>query len=383
MNEKPTGRILFKNGDIIYGKGFGSEGLCSGELCFNTGMTGYQEIITDPSYSEQIINFTFPHIGIVGTNKFDNESLPIKAKGIILRHLPTKPSNWRSEESLIDWLKKNKKFGICNVDTRKLTRMIRNFGMTNIAMEYNEKGIFNDEKLNNTLKLFPGLDRRDLAKDASCSKTYLWEEGKYDLYKGYKKFNSIKNRKKILAFDFGAKSNIFRCLSDDNFHLEILPADCNFDELTKKKPDGLFLSNGPGDPLATSEYMVPILKELIEKTNIPIFGICLGHQILATALGAKTKKMKFGHHGVNHPVKEIKSGKVEITSMNHGFTVDKETLPDYVQETHISLFDKSNCGIKYKGRPIFSVQFHPEASPGPIDSMYLFEKFKLYILDGN
>ena len=380
MNSKPTARILFENGDIIFGTGFGFEGICSGELCFNTGMTGYQEIITDPSYSEQIINFTFPHIGIVGTNRNDNESLPIKAKGIILRHLPTEPSNWRSEESLIKWLKRQKKFGICNIDTRMLTRFVRNNGMQNVGMEYKKDGKFNDETLKKNLMSFPGLEKRDLAPDASCKKNYLWSKNKYP-HKN-QKLNNFK-RKKVLAYDFGAKSNIFKCLSHDNFDIEVLPAYFKYEDLIKKNPDGLFLSNGPGDPDATSEYIAPILKNIIKTIDIPIFGICLGHQILAHSLGAKTKKMKFGHHGVNHPVKNLKTGKVEITSMNHGFTVERDSLPDYIEETHISLFDNSNCGIKLKDRPIFSVQYHPEASPGPFDSLYLFEKFKKYVLKIN
>ena len=369
-----TACLMFSDGNVFYGKGFGVEGIVTGELCFNTSMTGYQEIITDPSYAGQIIAFTFPHIGNTGINCEDHEHQRISAEGIIVKSIPTEPSNWRSIKSLDNWLREQNKIGIGHIDTRRLTQIIRKRGAQNIAISYNKRGIFDLPQLQEEAINFKGLLNEDLAKNVTTQKAFNWDE---DLWKGNKSSqrNLNNNNKNVIAIDYGAKNNILRCLVSVGCNVTVMPASTSAEEIFDLNPDGIFLSNGPGDPAATGKYAVPMIKTILDNSNIPIFGICLGHQLLAIALGAKTLKMKHGHHGANHPVKDLETGKVEITSMNHGFTVDATTLPKDVIETHISLFDKTNCGIRMVDKPVFSVQYHPEASPGPQDSFYLFNKF--------
>ena len=372
-SNKPTACLALADGTLFFGKGFGSTGETTAELCFNTSITGYQEILTDPSYASQIITFTFPHIGNVGVNTEDSETQNPAAKGLIVKWDPTQPSNWRSFENLSDWLGKYNLLGMGGVDTRRLTRAIRMLGAPHVALAHNPDGVFDTAELIKKAKHFSGLEGLDLAKEVTCHQSYKWDEMRWAWPKGYEKQNYAKH--KVVAIDYGAKRNILRCLASAGCEVTVLPASSSADEVLAHKPDGIFLSNGPGDPAATGKYAVPVIQHLLKNTNLPIFGICLGHQMLALALGAKTIKMNHGHHGANHPVKEHSSGKVEITSMNHGFTVDAQTLPDGVEETHVSLFDGSNCGIKMLDRPIFSVQHHPEASPGPQDSFYLFNQF--------
>jgi len=369
-----TACLMFSDGNVFYGKGFGVEGIVTGELCFNTSMTGYQEIITDPSYAGQIIAFTFPHIGNTGINCEDHEHQRISAEGIIVKSIPTEPSNWRSIKSLDNWLREQNKIGIGHIDTRRLTQIIRKRGAQNIAISYNKRGIFDLPQLQEEAINFKGLLNEDLAKSVTTQKAFNWDE---DLWKGNKssQSNLNNNKKNVIAIDYGAKNNILRCLVSVGCNVTVMPASTSAEEILDLNPDGIFLSNGPGDPAATGKYAVPMIKTILDNSKIPIFGICLGHQLLAIALGAKTLKMKHGHHGANHPVKDLETGKVEITSMNHGFTVDATTLPKDVIETHISLFDKTNCGIRMVKKPVFSVQYHPEASPGPQDSFYLFKKF--------
>jgi len=369
-----TACLMFSDGNVFYGKGFGVEGIVTGELCFNTSMTGYQEIITDPSYAGQIIAFTFPHIGNTGINCEDHEHQRISAEGIIVKSIPTEPSNWRSIKSLDNWLREQNKIGIGHIDTRSLTQIIRKRGAQNIAISYNKRGIFDLPRLQEEAINFKGLLNEDLAKNVTTQKAFNWDE---DLWKGNKSSqrNLNNNKKNVIAIDYGAKNNILRCLVSVGCNVTVMPASTSAEEIFALNPDGIFLSNGPGDPAATGKYAVPMIKTILDNSKIPIFGICLGHQLLAIALGAKTLKMKHGHHGANHPVKDLETGKVEITSMNHGFTVDATTLPKDVIETHISLFDKTNCGIRMINKSVFSVQYHPEASPGPQDSFYLFNKF--------
>jgi len=369
-----TACLMFSDGNVFYGKGFGVEGIVTGELCFNTSMTGYQEIITDPSYAGQIIAFTFPHIGNTGINCEDHEHQRISAEGIIVKSIPTEPSNWRSIKSLDNWLREQNKIGIGHIDTRRLTQIIRKRGAQNIAISYNKRGIFDLPQLQEEAINFKGLLNEDLAKNVTTQKAFNWDE---DLWKGNKsnQRNLNNNNKNVIAIDYGAKNNILRCLVSVGCNVTVMPASTSAEEIFDLNPDGIFLSNGPGDPAATGKYAVPMIKTILDNSKIPIFGICLGHQLLAIALGAKTLKMKHGHHGANHPVKDLETGKVEITSMNHGFTVDATTLPKDVIETHISLFDKTNCGIRMVNKPVFSVQYHPEASPGPQDSFHLFNKF--------
>ena len=362
-----------EDGTIWDAEGFGHEGFGVGELCFNTAMTGYQEIISDPSYAEQIITFTFPHIGNVGVNKDDDETQFPAAEGLVLKCDSTKSSNWRALENLSDWLEKNNLVAIGGVDTRRLTRAIRMSGAPHVALAHHPKGDFDAKKLVTKANSFTGLEGLDLAKKVTCSQLYKWDEMRWAWPEGFIKQNKAKH--KVVAIDYGAKRNILRSLASAGCEITVLPATSSADEVLEHNPEGVFLSNGPGDPAATGEYAVPMIKQLLNETNLPIFGICLGHQMLALALGAKTIKMSHGHHGANHPVKEHSSGKVEITSMNHGFAVDAQTLPDGVEETHVSLFDGSNCGIRMINRPVFSVQHHPEASPGPQDSFYLFDRF--------
>ena len=373
LSNKPTACLALADGTLFFGKGFGSTGETTAELCFNTSITGYQEILTDPSYASQIITFTFPHIGNVGVNTEDAETQNPAAEGLIVKWDPTQPSNWRSLEHLSDWLSKYNLLGMGGVDTRRLTRAIRMSGAPHVALAHNPDGTFDTLELIKKAKHFSGLEGLDLAKEVTCHQTYKWDEMRWAWPKGFERQNHAKH--KVVAIDYGAKRNILRCLASAGCEVIVVPASSSADEVLTHKPDGVFLSNGPGDPAATGMYAVPVIQHLLENTDLPIFGICLGHQMLALALGAKTIKMNHGHHGANHPVKEHSSGKVEITSMNHGFAVDAQTLPDGVEETHVSLFDGSNCGIKMSDRPVFSVQHHPEASPGPQDSFYLFNQF--------
>ena len=368
-----SGVLVLENKTIFKGIGIGHQGIATGEVCFNTSLTGYQEIISDPSYAGQIINFTFPHIGNVGTNNEDHESDKIWTKGVIFNSEITNPSNYRSLRNLDTWLKKNKIVGITGLDTRSLTNFIRNKGAPKGTISNDKKGNFNLKKLLNSSIKWPGLKGLDLAETVTTKKKYIWQG-----FKTWKKgIGFEKNKKKIykiIAIDYGIKKNILRYFS--NFNCEIIVVPCNLQakEIIKLKPDGIFLSNGPGDPAATGRYAINIIQKLI-KENIPIFGICLGHQLLALALKAKTKKMKLGHRGANHPVKNLVNNKVEITSQNHGFEIIKESLPKNVEVTHKSLFDNCIEGIKLKNKPVFSVQYHPESSPGPQDSHYLFNQF--------
>ena len=369
----PTGILVLDNKIVFKGIGLGYQGTATGEVCFNTSLTGYQEIISDPSYAGQIINFTFPHIGNVGTNNEDLESDKIWTRGAIFNSEITSPSNYRALKTLDEWLKKNKIVGLTGLDTRGLTNFIRDKGAPKGTISNNKKGKFNIKKLiNNSIK-WPGLDGLDLAKEVSTKKTYSWKGFKTWRKKtGYKKNN--KKIFKIVAIDYGIKKNILRYFSDYNCDVKVVSCKTTAEEISKLKPDGIFLSNGPGDPAATGKYAIKIIQKLIKK-NYPIFGICLGHQILALALNAKTKKMKLGHRGANHPVKNLINNKVEITSQNHGFVVIEKSLSKKIQITHKSLFDNTIEGIRLKSRPVFSVQYHPEANPGPQDSQYLFKSF--------
>ena len=365
--------LILDNKTIFKGIGLGHQGEATGEVCFNTSLTGYQEIISDPSYAGQIINFTFPHIGNVGTNNEDIESDKIWTRGVIFNSEVTNPSNYRSLKHLDHWLKKNKIVGITGLDTRSLTNFIRDKGAPKGTIANNKFGKFNIKKLIKKTTIWPGLNGMDLAKVVSTKKTYTWKGLKtWNKKEGYKKNN--KKTYRVIAIDYGIKKNILRYFS--NFGCEVKVVSCreSAENLLKLKPHGVFLSNGPGDPAATGKYAIPTVQKLI-KSNLPVFGICLGHQILALALNAKTKKMKLGHRGANHPVKNLISKKVEITSQNHGFEVIKESLSKNVEITHKSLFDNSIEGIKLKNKPVFSVQYHPESNPGPQDSHYLFNDF--------
>ena len=367
------GILVLENKTIFRGIGIGYQGTATGEVCFNTSLTGYQEIISDPSYAGQIINFTFPHIGNVGTNKEDHESDNIWTKGVIFNSEITNPSNYRSLNSLDAWLKKNKIVGITGLDTRNLTNFIRDKGAPKGTISNNKNGKFNVKKLLNLSIKWCGLNKLDLAKTVTTKNKYVWQGYKtWKKEKGFEKNN--KKTFKIIAIDYGIKKNILRYFSNFNCKVIVVPCTLSTSEILKMKPDGIFLSNGPGDPAATGKYATKIIKKLI-KENIPIFGICLGHQILALALKAKTKKMKLGHRGANHPVKNLSNQKVEITSQNHGFEILKESLPKNVEITHKSLFDNCIEGIKLKNKPVFSVQYHPESNPGPQDSVYLFKQF--------
>jgi len=367
------GVLVLENKQVFRGIGIGYEGTATGEVCFNTSITGYQEIISDPSYSGQIINFTFPHIGNVGTNNEDHESDKVWTKGVIFNSEITNPSNYRSLKNLDTWLKKNKIVGLTGLDTRSLTNFIRDKGAPKGTISNSRKGKFNLKKLVNVSMKWPGLNGLDLAKDVSTKKKYNWKNFKtWTKEKGYT-INKKKNFK-IIAIDYGIKKNILRYFSNFKCKVVVVPCKTSAEQILKLKPDGIFLSNGPGDPAATGKYAIKIIQNLI-KTNIPIFGICLGHQLLALALKAKTKKMKLGHRGANHPVKNLINNKIEITSQNHGFEVIKQSLPKNVEVTHCSLFDNCVEGIKLKNKSIFSVQYHPESNPGPQDSHYLFNQF--------
>lgn len=370
----PTACLALADGTLFYGHGIGATGLCAAELCFNTAMTGYQEIMTDPSYAGQVVTFTFPHIGNVGVNPDDDETGDPVAAGLVVKWDPTLPSNWRAAKTLSEWLTATGRIGIAGVDTRRLTRAIRAQGAPHVALAHDPDGNFDIEALIAKARDFPGLEGCDLARDVTCAQSYHWDQTRWAWPDGFGTRSGPAH--KVVALDYGAKRNILRCLADAGCDVTVLPATATAEEVLAHNPAGVFLSNGPGDPAATGAYAVPMIKTLLDTTDLPIFGICLGHQMLARALGAQTIKMNHGHHGANHPVKDLETGKVEITSMNHGFTVDSQTLPDGVMETHVSLFDGSNCGIRMTDRPVFSVQYHPEASPGPQDSYYLFERFR-------
>ena len=365
--------LVLQNGRFFRGLGLGYQGTATGEVCFNTSITGYQEIISDPSYAEQIINFTFPHIGNVGTNLEDHESDKIWTKGVIINSEITDPSNYRSLSHLNLWLKKNKIVGITGIDTRSLTNFIREKGAPKGTISFLKNKNFNIKKILRTTQKWSGLKNLDLAKKVTTKKNYIWKNLK--TWKKYEGF--VKNNKRffhVVAIDYGIKKNILRYFSDFNCKVTIVSCKTSADDILKLKPNGIFLSNGPGDPAATGKYAIPVIKKFIKK-NIPIFGICLGHQLLGLALGAKTKKMDLGHRGANHPVKNLIKGNVEITSQNHGFEIIGRNLPRNIQITHKSLFDNSIEGIRLKSKPVFSVQYHPESNPGPQDSIYLFKDF--------
>lgn len=370
---RATACIVLADGQVFYGQGFGAVGEAVGELCFNTAMTGYQEIMTDPSYAGQIITFTFPHVGNVGINVEDDETADPVAAGMVVKWDPTEPSSWRATGDLPDWLARRGRIGVGGIDTRRLTRAIRLQGAPHVTIAHDPEGNFDLDALVAKARAFPGLTGMDLARDVTCAQSYRWDEMRWAWPEGYQRRETPGRR--VVAIDYGAKRNILRCLASAGCDVTVLPASATAADVLALEPEGLFLSNGPGDPAATGVYAVPMIQEVLAKSDIPVFGICLGHQMLALALGARTIKMNHGHHGANHPVKEISTGKVEITSMNHGFTVDSQTLPPGVVETHISLFDGSNCGIATSDGRAFSVQHHPEASPGPQDSFYLFERF--------
>jgi len=369
-----TGVMVFADGRTVWGQGFGAEAQAVGELCFNTAMTGYQEVMTDPSYAKQVIAFTFPHIGNVGANDEDIEALEAHALGCLVRDPVTAPSNYRAGEDFASWMRKRGRIGISGVDTRALTKLVREEGPPTVAIAHSARGEFDLEKLQKMAADWPGLEGMDLAKEVSRLQVERWTGGKWAWGKGYDLGGDDPRKPHVVAVDYGSKRNIFRSLCEAGARVTVVPATASFDEIMAHKPDGFFLSNGPGDPAATGDYAVPIIRKMLESRK-PLFGICLGHQMLALAVGGKTSKMFQGHRGANHPVKRLADGRVEITSMNHGFAVEREGLPENVRETHVSLFDGSNCGIELTDKPAFSVQYHPEASPGPQDSFYLFEKF--------
>jgi carbamoyl-phosphate synthase small subunit len=373
---KATALLVMADGIILEGFGFGATGAAVGEVCFNTAMTGYQEILTDPSYAGQIITFTFPHIGNVGTNEEDIETVNLAAsagaRGVIVRADVTDPSNFRATRRLDAWLKARGIIGLYGLDTRALTALIRERGMPNAVIAHEPDGRFDRSALAAQAAAWPGIDGMDLVPGVTSAQRYDWDETSWTLGQGYGRRTEAKY--KVVAIDYGIKRNILRLLSDCGCAVTVVPATASADDILAMAPDGVFLSNGPGDPAETGHYAVPVIKALLE-ARVPIFGICLGHQMLGLAVGARTLKMKQGHHGANHPVKDFTTDKVEIVSMNHGFALDRETLPANAAETHVSLFDGSNCGIALTDRPAFSVQHHPEASPGPRDSHYLFRRF--------
>jgi len=373
---KPTALLVLADGTVLEGTGFGAVGHAVGEVCFNTAMTGYEEILTDPSYAGQIITFTFPHIGNVGTNEDDIETVNMAAtpgaRGVILHSAITDQSNYRATRHLDQWLKARGIIGLCGIDTRALTSLIRTKGMPNAVIAHASNGVFDLETLKKEAREWPGLVGMDLVPMVTSGQRFDWDETPWQWEKGYGRQEAPAFH--VVAIDYGIKRNILRQLAGAGVKVTVVPATTSAEDIMALKPDGVFLSNGPGDPAATGEYAVPVIRTLVDRA-VPTFGICLGHQMLGIAVGGKTMKMHQGHHGANHPVKDLTTGKVEITSMNHGFAVDRATLPANVEETHVSLFDGSNCGIALKDKPVFSVQYHPEASPGPRDSHYLFTRF--------
>ena len=375
-NEKPTALLVLKDGTVLPGRGVGAVGDAVGEVCFNTAITGYQEILTDPSYAGQIITFTFPHIGNVGANDEDIETSNLAStsgvRGMVIRADITNPSNYRAAQHLDQWLKARGIIGLSGIDTRALTRRIREKGYVDGLIAHDPSGNFDIPALLEKARGWPGMVGLDLVKDVTCGQSYTWNEARWKWGCGYEPGHELKHR--VVAIDYGIKRNILRCLTSAGCEVTVVPAETKAEDILAMNPDGIFLSNGPGDPAATGKYAVPEIRKLVDSGK-PVFGICLGHQMLALALGATTEKMHQGHHGANHPVKDYTTGKVEITSMNHGFAVSRESLGPDLEETHVSLFDGSNCGIRLKDRPVFSVQYHPEASPGPQDSHYLFERF--------
>jgi len=373
---RPTALLALADGTIIEGVGLGADGEATGEICFNTAMTGYQEILTDPSYAGQIITFTFPHIGNVGVNDEDIETVNMAAasgiRGCVLKTDITEPSNYRATRGLDAWLRARGIIGIAGIDTRALTALVRDRGSPNAVIAHHRDGTFDRPRLLAEARAWPGLVGMDLAKEVTTGQSYTWDQTSWQWDKGYGRQEAPVRH--VVAVDYGIKRNILRLLADHGCRVTVLPATATGEEILAHKPDGVFLSNGPGDPAATGAYSVPAIREVLA-SGTPTFGICLGHQMLGIALGGRTTKMHQGHHGANHPVKDLTTGKVEITSMNHGFAVDTDSLPGEVEQTHVSLFDGSNCGIRHRSLPVFSVQYHPEASPGPRDSRYLFERF--------
>jgi carbamoyl-phosphate synthase small subunit len=371
-----TAAVVLANGLIIQGYGVGAAGEAAGEVCFNTAISGYQEILTDPSYAGQIVMFTFPHIGNIGANPEDIETTNLASasgvRGCILHAAVTEPSSYRSAQHLDPWLSARGIIGISGVDTRALTMLIRDHGMPNAVIAHNPDGVFDFDALLARARACPGMEGAELARTVTTTQSYGWSERVWGWNRGFAEQERPEFH--VVALDYGIKRNILRCLASTGCRVTVLPAYATAEEVLARDPDGVFLSNGPGDPAATGEYALPVIRGLV-RSGIPVFGICLGHQLLGLALGARTVKMPHGHHGANHPVMDCTTGKVEITSMNHGFAVQRESLPQGVEETHVSLFDGSNCGIRLKGRPVFSVQYHPEASPGPQDSHYLFTRF--------
>jgi carbamoyl-phosphate synthase small subunit len=379
---RPTALLVLADGTVLAGTGLGATGRAAGEVCFNTAMTGYQEILTDPSYAGQIITFTFPHIGNVGTNEDDIETVNMAAtpgaRGIVLHTAITSPSSYRSTRNLDQWLKARGIIGLCGIDTRALTALIRTRGMPNAVIAHDPAGNFDLAALTREAQDWPGLVGMDLVPMVTSGQRFTWDETAWEWDKGYARQTSPELH--VVAIDYGIKRNILRQLASKRCKVTVVPAATPAGDILALAPDGVFLSNGPGDPAATGVYAVPVIRKIID-SGIPTFGICLGHQMLGIAIGGKTEKMHQGHHGANHPVKDLGTGKVEITSMNHGFAVDRATLPANATETHVSLFDGSNCGLALADRPVFSVQYHPEASPGPRDSHYLFERFAQLMRD--
>ncbi|KJF68341.1 glutamine-hydrolyzing carbamoyl-phosphate synthase small subunit [Rhizobium nepotum] len=375
---KPTAMLVLADGTVIEGTGIGATGKVQAEVCFNTALTGYEEILTDPSYLGQIVTFTFPHIGNVGTNEEDIEDLTPAARrgavGVIFKADITDPSNFRAAKHLDTWLKTRGVIGLCGIDTRALTAWIRENGAPNAVIAHDPNGVFDIEALKAEAKAWSGLVGLDLAIEATSGQSSTWTETPWVWNEGYGTLSEADAKYHVVCVDFGVKRNILRLFAGLDCKVTVVPAQTSAEDILALKPDGVFLSNGPGDPAATGEYAVPVIQNLIA-SDLPIFGICLGHQMLGLAVGAKTEKMHQGHHGANHPVKDFTTGKVEIVSMNHGFAVDAKSLPDGIEETHTSLFDGTNCGLRITGKPVFSVQHHPEASPGPQDSHYLFRRF--------
>jgi carbamoyl-phosphate synthase small subunit len=374
-DDKPTALLVLADGTVLEGFGLGATGRAVGEVCFNTAMTGYEEILTDPSYAGQIITFTFPHIGNVGTNEEDIETVNLAAtpgaRGVVLHSAITQPSNYRATRHLDEWLKRRGVIGLAGIDTRALTALIRQNGMPNAVIAHEPSGRFDLDALKREAREWPGLVGMDLVPTVTTAQRFTWDETPWRFGEGFGRTNGAEFH--VVAIDYGIKRNILRQLAGHSCKVTVVPARSSAEDILALKPDGVFLSNGPGDPAATGQYAVPVIRTLIDK--LPVFGICLGHQMLGIAVGGRTMKMHQGHHGANHPVKDLITGKVEITSMNHGFAVDRASLPANAVETHVSLFDGSNCGLKLSDRPVFSVQYHPEASPGPQDSHYLFDRF--------